>query len=70
MDYNYEENIAKINQEFNPDIKTVYLRAEKDSISSSMIRELIMYNKNISQYVPEHISKIIETEGDVNGKKT
>lgn len=56
-DYLYEENIAKINKEINPNLLTIYFRADNDVISSSMIRELLEYNKDISKYVPEWIYK-------------
>jgi len=58
-DYLYEENIAKINNEINPDLKTVYFRADNDVISSSMIRELVKHNKDISKYVSKEINEIL-----------
>lgn len=51
-DYMYEENIAKINREINPNLKTIYLRGENDVISSSMVRELLKYGHDVSKYVP------------------
>lgn len=56
-DYMYEENIAKINAEVNPNLKTVYFRAKNDVISSSMVRELYNYGKDISAYLPKEILK-------------
>ena len=58
-DYLYEENIAKINNEINPDLKTIYFRADNDVISSSMIRELKEHCKDVSKFVPEEIYKIL-----------
>jgi pantetheine-phosphate adenylyltransferase len=58
MDYNYEENIAEINKLVNPDIESIYFRAENDlerTISSSMVKELYKYDKDISMYVPKEI---------------
>lgn len=57
-DYLYEENIAKINNEINPNLRTIYFRADNDVISSSMIRELNEHGKDISKFVPEEIYKI------------
>lgn len=57
-DYLYEENIAKINNEINPNLRTIYFRADNDVISSSMIRELNEYGKDISNFVPEEIYKV------------
>ena len=59
-DYMYEENIAKINAEINPDLKTVYFRATDDTISSSMVRELHKYGKDISKYVPKEIEILLK----------
>lgn len=59
-DYLYEENIAKINYEINPSLKTVYYRANNDVISSSLIRELLKYGKDISKYVPEEVEKVLQ----------
>lgn len=58
-DYLYEENIAKINFEVNPSLKTVYFRSNNEVISSTLIRELLSYGKDISKYVPEDIKKIL-----------
>lgn len=56
-DYMYEENIAKINAEVNPNLKTVYFRAKNDVISSSMVRELYNYGKDVRAYLPKEILK-------------
>lgn len=58
-DYLYEENIAKINNEIYPNLRTIYFRADNDVISSSMVRELSEHGKDISKFVPEEIHKII-----------
>ena len=57
-DYLYEENIAKINNEINPNLRTIYFRADNDVISSSMVRELREYGKDISKFIPEEICNI------------
>ena len=57
-DYLYEENIAKINNEINPNLRTIYFRADNDVISSSMVRELREYDKDISKFIPEEICNI------------
>ena len=61
MDYNYEENIAKINKLINPKIETVYFRAEND-ISSSMVKELYSFGKDVSDYVPLRILQLMDSE--------
>ena len=57
MDYNYEENIAEVNKLINPDMEYVYFRAENVAVSSSMVKELYSYQRDISKYVP---AKILE----------
>jgi len=63
MDYNYEENIAQINNLINSDIQTIYLRA-KDNISSTMVNELFAFKKDISNYVPLEILKLMEVNNE------
>ena len=58
-DYLYEEKIAKINKEINPNLRTIYCRADNDVISSSMIRELKGFGKDVSRFVPEEIYRIL-----------
>lgn len=58
-DYMYEENIAKINNEINPNLKTIYFRAENETISSSLIRELLKYDKNVEKYVPKNVYSVL-----------
>lgn len=59
-DYLYEENIAKINYEINPNLVTIYLRArpEYEAISSSMVRELFRYNKDVGKYLPTAVANL------------
>ena len=58
-DYLYEENIAKINNEINPKLKTIYIRSNNEVISSSLVRELFSFGKDISKYVPSEIIKLL-----------
>lgn len=62
MDYNYEENIAEVNKLINPDIEYVYFRADHVAISSSMIRELMSFGKDVSKYVPKAMLKVIDKD--------
>ncbi|MBE7075408.1 MAG: pantetheine-phosphate adenylyltransferase [Clostridiales bacterium] len=60
IDYDFEENLALINQEIS-NIDTVYIRAgEYGAISSSMVFELIKRNKDVSKYIPKYIIDIIK----------
>lgn len=55
-DYLYEENIAKINNEINPDLKTIYFRTRNEVISSSMVKELYKYGKEVDKYLPKGVT--------------
>lgn len=59
MDYEYEENLASINEEIS-DLDTVYIRAGKlGNISSSMVMELIKHGRDVAKYLPAEILEII-----------
>jgi len=54
-DYQYEENIALINNKI-AGIETIYFRAGKTShISSSVVIELLKHGKDVSKWVPAEI---------------
>ena len=57
IDYQYEENLASINEELSG-IETMYFRAGKmGNISSSMVMELFKYGRDISCYLPTEIAR-------------
>lgn len=43
VDFEYEKNQADINSDLFPDLQTIFLPAEYNSVSSSLVRELIRY---------------------------
>ena len=55
LDYNYEENVANVNKLIMPDMDTIYFRAVAPAISSSMVRELHSFGKDVSAYVPAEV---------------
>lgn len=57
MDYNYEENIAEVNKLINPKLEYVYFRADNVAVSSSMVKELVLFGKDVSKYVPKAVLK-------------
>ena len=61
-DFMYEEEIAKFNSKINQSLSTIYLRAKDDAVSSSMVRELLLHDKDVSDLVPEDVLKIIQKE--------
>ena len=58
MDYDYEENIALINQEISS-LDTIYVRAGRlGALSSSMVLELLQNGKDVSNLLPPEILEI------------
>ncbi|MGE5629328.1 MAG: pantetheine-phosphate adenylyltransferase [Solirubrobacterales bacterium] len=58
MDYEYEENLAKINETLG--LTTIYLRAGSLSyVSSSMVMDLYKYGRDIVPYVPTPVYEAI-----------
>lgn len=55
-DFEYEETIADINRKLTG-IETIFLFTEPDlaSISSSIVRELMKYNKEVTQFLPKRM---------------
>ncbi len=62
MDYDYEENIALINEEVSG-IDTIYVRAGRlGALSSSMVIELLENGKDVSNLLPKEILEIIKNQ--------
>ena len=60
MDYEYEENLASINEEISG-LDTIYVRAGKfGNLSSSMVVELLKNGMDVSKYLPEEILEIVK----------
>ena len=59
-DYQYEENIAEINEKISG-LDTCYFRAgELGYLSSSMVMELYNNKADVSEFVPKAVLKILE----------
>ena len=59
-DYNYEENIAAVNKLINPELESVYFRSNNIALSSSMVKELNSFGKDVSQYVPPAVLPLLK----------
>lgn len=59
MDFAYEENSAIVNHLIAPELETLYLRATEPAISSSMIRELQHFGRDITGYVPLAVARLM-----------
>ncbi len=56
-DFQYEKNISDINTLLDDNIETVFLLADKQesSISSSFVREMILFGKDVKRFIPKNI---------------
>lgn len=57
LDFQYEKNIADINTVLNSNIQTIFLLADKQetAISSSFVREMILFGKDVKDFLPENL---------------
>ena len=59
-DYQYEETIAEINDEYSK-FDTCYFRAgDLGYLSSSMVMELYNAGENVEKFVPKAVAKVLE----------
>ena len=61
MDYQYEEEIAKINKEIYNRLETIYFRSDNEIISSSMVKTFLKYNQDVRRYVPVNVNNLIRS---------
>ena len=61
-DYEYELKIASINKHLYPELETLFMIASPDYsfISSSIVKEVAMFNGDISKLVPENVVLAIQ----------
>ena len=61
IDYEYEYNLFSINREIGGDIDTILFPAKNEHmyISSTFVREMIAYERDISKYVPTSVAEFI-----------
>jgi len=61
-DFEVEFQLALLNKNQNPDIETLFMITSPEYLylSSSMIKEIAMYNGNIDSYVPKCIKEALE----------
>lgn len=61
-DFEYEQQIAAVNKRLNPDLETFFLGTspEYSYLSATAVKELAMYKKDLTGYVPEEIQHMVE----------
>jgi pantetheine-phosphate adenylyltransferase len=62
LDFQYESNIGRINQELNGDIETIFLltKPEDAVISSSFVKEILSFGGDIRRFVPAAVADDIQ----------
>ncbi len=62
IDYNYENSIAQMNKMMKNDIETLFLPTmpQLAAINSTIVRDILVNNGDISQFVPKEIKGIIK----------
>ena len=53
-DFEYEKAIAQMNHSLEPEIESIFIVSKPgySSISSTIVREIMRYNGNVSQFIP------------------
>ena len=67
FDFEYELQLSQTNNALNPDLKTIFLitKPEYNFISSSMVREILVNNGDISKFVPKAVEEYLITKRDI-----
>lgn len=60
-DFEYEKQLSEINSKLNPNIETVFLTSnpEHNIISSSAVRELVLYKQPLTAFVPKPVEEYL-----------
>ena len=58
-DYNYESNIAQMNQQLDAAVETIFLQTSPhlSAINSSIVRDIIINKGNASKFIPNAINQ-------------
>lgn len=64
FDFEYELQLSQTNNALNKNLKTVFLitKPEYNFISSSMVREILFNNGDISQFVPKAVNEYLSSK--------
>ncbi|XKM14649.1 pantetheine-phosphate adenylyltransferase [Orbaceae bacterium ac157xtp] len=57
-DFEYEKQLADINRHLIPELDTIFMMpsANTSFISSSIVKELVLHNGNVTHLVPKHVN--------------
>ena len=67
FDFEYELQLSQANNALNKNLKTIFLitKPEFNFISSSMVKEILVNNGDISNFVPEPVNDFLLSKRDV-----
>ena len=70
-DFEYEYQMAGMNQQLNPDIETVFLMADVSlqPIASRLVKEIALYGGDVSRFVPSAVAEQVRDRVDRIGRK-
>jgi len=56
-DFEFERSIGQINKQLNPEIETVFMltQPEHAALNSSIVRDILHYKGDVSQFVPSQV---------------
>ena len=62
QDFTYEKQIAYVNEDLAPEVRSVFIMSDlkNSSVSSTIVRDLIVYKGDFEKYVPELIHQRIK----------
>lgn len=63
-DFGYEFELSMMNKQLNSSVDTIFLPTDPKYfvLRSSSIKELLVFNADISQMVPKHVEKLLRTK--------
>jgi pantetheine-phosphate adenylyltransferase len=70
-DFEYEYQMAGMNQQINPRVETVFLMADValQPIASRLVKEIALYGGNIAKFVPESVRGEVVARVEKIGRK-
>jgi len=70
-DFEYEYQMAGMNQQINPRVETVFLMADValQPIASKLVKEIALYGGDIGKFVPPEVSAEVVARVDTIGRK-
>jgi pantetheine-phosphate adenylyltransferase len=62
QDFTYEQQIAYVNEDLTPSVKSVFVMSNQvnASVSSTIVRDLIRYKGDYKKYIPQEIYEAIQ----------